>query len=250
MYYVAVGVLIFSVFFLFAGGLTRTVEALIGAPPRWSTVLNPVGLVLYPLALVFGLVFVEHPPAGTGGSVPGAVDNLSGSALAVAVGRVLRRHPELVPPGVEVRLVSFACEEAGVRGSTRYVRAHLEELKRSGAVCVNFDSIADPEVQIFKTDCNGVVRHSPRVVEALQRAAEAAGVPHRVARFPFGGGGSDALAFSRAGVEAACLYSMRVPSQMVEFYHQRFDTPDKLSREGTRNALVVALASLGFLFED
>ena len=56
-----------------------------------------------------------------GGVVPGAVDNLAASALAAALARRLANNPASVPPGVEIRFISFGGEEAGLRGSRRYV---------------------------------------------------------------------------------------------------------------------------------
>ena len=136
-------------------------------------------LLAYPMApaVAFGLFAIRGTEGG--GNVPGAVDNLSGSAVAVALCRFLVRHPGCVPGGTEVRFVSFGSEEAGLRGSRRYVARHLEELKRLDARLLNVEMVAHPEVGILRSDLNGVVKHSPENVRSVAAAARRAGVPTR-----------------------------------------------------------------------
>ena len=59
--------------------------------------------------------------------VLGAFDNLSGVAIVSGIGKYLRdnkNNPEIFPRNTRVLLISFGCEEAGLRGSRRYVEAH------------------------------------------------------------------------------------------------------------------------------
>jgi hypothetical protein len=106
--------------------LVQLVELAAGRVPSVGT-LRTV-LLVWPIAasIVVGLTFTRGKRGG--GVVPGAVDNLAASAVAVALCRHVVRHPELVPPGTEIRFVSFGAEEAGVRGSRRYVARHRAEL--------------------------------------------------------------------------------------------------------------------------
>lgn len=80
---------------------------------------------------IFGLFFTHGTK--NGGIVPGAVDNLSASAVAVALCRILIANPALIPADTEVRFISFGAEEAGLRGSRRYVERHLDDLRRLDA---------------------------------------------------------------------------------------------------------------------
>jgi hypothetical protein len=83
-------------------------------------------------------------------------------------------------------------------------------------------------------------------VAELKGAAEAAGIPHKTAPFPFGGGGTDTMRFSERGIKAATLYSMKVPGQMVRFYHtprddhSLYENPEQQRALG--NALAICLA--------
>ena len=112
--------------------------------------------------------------------MPGAVDNLSASALAVAMCRFLVQNPSFIPDDTEIRFISFGSEEAGLRGSRRYVARHLDELKRLDARLLNFEMVAHPEINILTADVNGTVKNSPEMVNSVVAAAERAGVPYKV----------------------------------------------------------------------
>lgn len=190
-------------------------------------------------ALVFAFFFLGS--GKNGGTVPGAADNLSGSALAISVGRILKQNPEIIPPHTEIRLISFGSEEAGMRGSLRYVEKHLGELKEHDAELCNFETVICPVITILTSDCNGFVRNSRHVVDALAEAARRAEVPHRIKPFPFGGAGTDASPFSAAGIKASCLLPLKYPGQMVKFYHQPSDNYDILTPEPLINTLKIAI---------
>jgi hypothetical protein len=79
------------------------------------------------------------------------------------------------------------------------------------------------------------------MVNSLVAAAERAGVPYRVQPGPAGAAGTDAGAFSRAGLKAATLMPFQMPQQLVAFYHQTWDRPEVLSIEPLWNVLKLAL---------
>ncbi|HSR33463.1 MAG TPA: M28 family peptidase, partial [Anaerolineae bacterium] len=183
-------------------------------------------LLVYPIApsILFALFLSRGWK--NGGIVPGAADNLSGSALTVAMCRFLVKNPAYIPDDTEIRFVSFGSEEAGCRGSRRYVARHLDELKRLDARLLNYETIAHPEPFILTSETNGTVKNSPEMVNGVVAAAERAGVPYKVQSATLGTG-SDAGPFSRAGLKATTLIGFRIP-QMVRFYHQKWDTPEVL----------------------
>jgi hypothetical protein len=239
-YFIAEGILILGLAVFTAGLLLRWLSLVFAWPMDWlASGFQWYIWISLPVTLFIDFTFTERGKGG--GSVPGAIDNLSAVAILLMIGRVLARHPEWIPADTEIRLASFGCEEAGARGSRAYVRAHEAELKATDAVFINFESIHDPEIEIFTTDRNGTIRNSPDVVAALDMAADAAGVPHRVSPFPFAGGGTDALSFREKGIRAGCLFGMKVPSQMVAFYHQPSDNYDKINPAALGNALRIAL---------
>ncbi len=221
----------------------RLFTLLAGVPADWVvSLLIVTSWTLFPFAIVVAVFFAES--GKDGGKVPGASDNLAAVSIVLAIGRILKRHPELVPASTEIRLVSFGCEEAGERGSMAYARRHLAELHSADAVVINFESICRPHMSIFTSDRNNMVRNDPGLVASVAGAAKATGVPHDVKPFYFGGGGTDTLPFSAMGIKATTLFSMKVPEQMAEFYHQPYDTPDKVPVEALSNALKIAIAFL------
>ncbi|GAB4306551.1 MAG: hypothetical protein Kow0069_03430 [Promethearchaeota archaeon] len=244
-YYVMMGFIFMGIFSVFLASVAQVfLAAFVPANVvRFGSVMDYACLVLAPLALVAATFFVDT--GKDGGTVPGANDNLSGVALAVAVGRFLKRHPEIHPPGVEIRVVSFGSEEAGTRGSKRYVAAHLEELEAGSAACCNFDTLATERISIFTTDRNSTLRLDRALAEELGAAAEAAGVSHSVQPFPVFGGGTDALSFAERGIRATTLYAMELPGDMTAWYHQPADDLSQVNRNALRNALRVVVQWLG-----
>ncbi len=240
-YYLAVVTLFIGLAGLFALTLIQFAGAISGSTGLVETGRIGWPLLVYPIvpAIVFAFFFVGSDKDG--GVVPGAADNLSACALSLAMARFLRNNPEYIPADTEIRLASFGSEEAGLRGSRRYVERHLEELKKNDVRLLNLETVTHPRVKILTSDVNGFVKNDPDMVDSVKRAAERAGVPFAVAPFPFGGGGTDAGSFSRAGLKATCLLPFQVPGQMVKFYHQRNDSPEILTLEPLLNVLKVSL---------
>jgi hypothetical protein len=193
-------------------------------------------MLAYPIvpSILFSVFF--NRGRKNGGTVPGAVDNLSGSALAVAMCRFLVNNPSYIPDDTELRFVSFGSEEAGLRGSRRYVERHLDELKRLDARLLNFEMVAHPEITILTSDANGTVKNSLEMVRCVAAAAQRAGVPYKV-RSASLGNVTDAGSFSQAGLQATTLLPFKFPQQMVAFYHQKWDGPEVLTIEPLSNVL-------------
>jgi hypothetical protein len=197
-------------------------------------------LLVYPIvpSIIFAMFF--NRGRKDGGTVPGAADNLSASALGVALCRFLVKNPSYIPADTEIRFVSFGSEEAGLRGSRRYVERHLDELKRLDARLLNFETVAHPKIAILTTDV-GSVKNSPEMVKSVVAAAERAGVPYKGTTYPFGGGASDAGSFSQAGLKATTLLPFKMPQQIVAFFHQKRDRPEILTIDPLFNVLKLAL---------
>lgn len=197
-------------------------------------------LLIYPIvpAIIYALFLTRGRK--NGGIVPGAADNLSACATAVATCRFLVQNPDLIPDETEIRFISFGSEEAGQRGSRRYVQRHLEELNRLEARVLNYEVVAHPEISILDSDLNGTVKCSPLMVKSVVAAAERARVPYKVGSASIGNG-SDAAPFCRAGLNALTVLLFKVPQQQMAFYHQDRDTHEVLTLEPFINALKLTL---------
>jgi hypothetical protein len=193
-------------------------------------------MLVYPTvpSVIFGMFF--NRGRKNGGTVPGAADNLSASALAVALCRFLVNNPSYIPADAEIRFVSFGSEEAGLRGSRCYVQRHLDELRSLDVRLLNFETVAHPEITILTSDVNGTVRNSPEMVQSVVAAAERAGVPYKV-KSAMLGVANDSGTFSQAGLKATTLLPFKMPQQIVAFYHQKWDRPEILTIEPLLNVL-------------
>jgi hypothetical protein len=196
-------------------------------------------LLIYPIvpSIIYAVFFARG--SKNGGSVPGAADNLSACSLVLAICRFLMRNPSFIPDDTEIRFITFGSEEAGVRGSRRYVQRHLDELKRLDVRLLNFETIVHREIAILTSESSGSVKNSPEMVKSVVTAAQRAEIPFTVQPATLGTG-SDAGPFSRAGLKATTLLGFKV-QQMVAFYHQERDTPEILTIEPLLNVLRLAL---------
>jgi len=196
-------------------------------------------------------LFFFVPLGDKGNVVPGAVDNLSSCSVIVGLGRYIKKHKEIIPKNTEIRLISFGCEESGLRGSRRYCKAHLEELKKYNAVVVNMDGLETPDgFHIIEYEPTTRTRHSEEVIEKLLKATELVGI--KAKRFGAGkmektlgrlSGGSDAAVFSQAHIKAGFLNSADWKHRS-NYYHQDTDTPDKIKKGTLENALKICIAFL------
>jgi len=212
----------------------------------WTT----IWLLIIGTPCFIGLFFFV-PLGDKGNVVPGAVDNLSSCSVIVGLGRYIKNQKGIIPKNTEIRLISFGCEESGLRGSRRYCSAHLEELKEYDTVVVNMDGLETPDgFHIIEYEPTTRTRHSEEVIQKLLKASEFAGIQAK--RFGTGklektlgrlSGGSDAAAFSKANIKAAFLNSADWKHRS-NYYHQATDTPDKIRKGTLENALKICIAFL------
>jgi len=155
--------------------------------------------------------------------VDGAQDNLSGVAVACAIGKQLSenrlRH-------TLVRVVSFGSEETGLRGSAAYVRTHWGDLRSQPHHIINLDGILDIDnMHIVTSEPSIPARHDADLNGRLVRAFEANGLPPKLAAIPVGA--TDAASFSRRGIPATSIVGLPM-DRLHPTYHTRLDTIDCL----------------------
>lgn len=183
--------------------------------------------------------------------VPGAIDNLSAVAVILGLGKYLKTHKQIIPNNTEIRLISFGCEEAGLRGAYRYATRHLEELKKKDAEIINMDGIqSDEKFYIIEYEPTTRTRHSPEVVQKINKSADL--VDLNIKRFGSGfiekligqiSGGTDATAFSKVKIKAATFASMDF-SKFLSFHHQPTDNIEIVNKIALTNALKICIGYL------
>lgn len=199
---------------------------------------------------IIGLYFFV-PLGNKGNVVPGAVDNLSSCSVVQGIGRYLKNHRDIIPRNTEIRLVSFGCEEAGLRGAYRYVASHLEELKRYDTSVVNMDGLETPDgFHIIEYEPTTRTRHSEEIIQKLLIAtrlvdvnAKRLGAGKLEKTIGWLSGGSDAAVFSQSGIKAGFLDSTDWQTRS-SYYHQSSDTFDKIKKGTLETALKVCIGYL------
>lgn len=185
-----------------------------------TTAGHLLGVLFVLLAPITVVYFSLHGPT----LVDGAIDNLSGVAIADAVGRhcAQARAQGRGLRRTRLRLISFGSEEAGLKGSYAYARAYARQLGAEGAVLINVDSIRSAESLFIATsEPNLLVRYPPWLVACLTAAFQAAGVPVRTAAVTIGA--SDGASFARRGLPAVTIFGLN-PKRLDPTYHTRLDT--------------------------
>lgn len=179
--------------------------------------------------------------------VTGANDDLSGCMVSAAVLKFMDAN-NIRFENTEVVALMAGGEEAGLRGSKAWAKAHADEMKADGieTVFVSLDTIREIDfMAIYDKDMTGMVKNDKRVAALLQKAAKNVGhdVPIKAIEL----GSTDAAAISQAGIPASAFTAMD-PSP-ARYYHTRLDTEDNLDPKMLETGLKIALEA-AFMFDE
>jgi hypothetical protein len=199
-------------------------------------------IAFIPIILVYVLFHTYHP-------VQGAFDNLSGVAAVLGIGKFLsenRNDSEIFPRHTKIYLISFAGEEAGLRGAKRYISAHYSELIEEGTLVVNMDGIAKRDAVFILDKEPGIgANHDPKLYQPLFAVAKKLNSNPRIASLPFGA--TDAAAFSKKGISAASMGALDFRNELPPYYHTRLDTPENIEKEALGQFVEICIEYLKHL---
>ncbi|MEX2682255.1 MAG: leucine-rich repeat domain-containing protein [Candidatus Sigynarchaeota archaeon] len=68
-------------------------------------------------------------------------DTLEPMAVLIGIGHYLKQHPDIIPYGLEIRLVSFGCGTIGALGAYNYVKRHRDEFIALDGKNINIDIV-------------------------------------------------------------------------------------------------------------
>ena len=237
-------IFLFLTILAFAVGFSIIYEAFFNIA-IWFLIIGGIPLI----ALLFFTT-----PGERANKVPGAVDNLSAVAVVLGLGRYLKKNKDIIPKNTEIRLISFGCEEAFLRGAYRYVAAHLDELKEHNTECINIEIIQNTDkIIILNYEPTTRTRHSEELVQKVYKAVELVDIKAKISRM--GGdsplerligitsGGTDATAFSKSDIKA-CTITSGDFLEISEYWHTPRDTFDKIKQGSLENALRVCIGYL------
>ena len=179
--------------------------------------------------------------------VTGANDDLSGCLVSAAVLKFMDAN-NIRFENTEVVALMAGGEEAGLRGSKAWAKAHADEMKADGVetVFVALDTIREIDfMAIYDKDMTGMVKNDKRAANLVQTAAKNMGydVPIKAIEL----GSTDAAAISQAGIPATAFTAMD-PSP-ARYYHTRLDAEDNLDPRMMETGLKIALET-AFLFDE
>jgi aminopeptidase YwaD len=172
---------------------------------------------------------------------PGAGDNLNATSMAVTISQYLASQQEAGQPLVHTRVVLLSTdgEEIGQRGAGEFVRRHRQDLTTIPTSVVNIDSVyRAADLMVLTRDRNSTLRLSADMAGELSELARSIGVALRVSPLPFGGGGTDAGPFARAGVRATSIIGVSTAIIGAErTYHTSRDLTASIDPEAVADVL-------------
>ena len=170
-------------------------------------------------------------------SVPGASDNLSGCYVGMAVVKALD-EAKVRFENTEVVVICSGSEEAGLRGSKAYAKAHEKELKEIPTCVVALDTFRDLETMaVYHRDLSGTLQHHEGTKVLVHDACANCGFDVKYESIYIGG--SDAASFTQRGIPATGFAAM--DPAPPRYYHTRLDTPENLRPEAIKAGIEIMI---------
>ena len=174
---------------------------------------------------------------------PGANDNLTGTYAAVCAIRMLDMAGVELENTEVVAMITDG-EEAGLKGTKAWAKAHKDEYENEGVetavICV--DTLCDLEyLNVYSRDMNSLVKNDADLSNLVLEAGKEAGYEDMKLGSVFMGA-SDAAAFSKAGIKATALAAM--DPAPADYYHNRRDSADRLNPEAIEAGYKVILSTI------
>jgi Zn-dependent M28 family amino/carboxypeptidase len=199
-------------------------------------------LVFIPIILAYILFHTYNP-------VYGAFDNLSGVSVVLGIGKFLaenKNNAEIFPKNTKIYLISFAGEEAGLRGAKRYIEVHYNQLKEEGTIVVNMDGIGKKDLIIIHDKEPGIgAKHDPRIYKPILEIAKSINPKAKLSPLPFGA--TDGAAFSKKGISAVSIGGLNLKDELPPYYHTRLDTPETVDKEALGQFVKICLKYLKYI---
>ena len=176
--------------------------------------------------------------------IDGAQDNLSSIAIALDCAKMISGHhsqSESIPlKHTRIKIVSFGSEEAGLRGSTAYVKDYFNELKTENAVLINLDGIMKVnELVIVTSELATFVRYPAYLIKKMEKAFSTCHQPIKKNIHIIGA--TDGSAFGMKGLPAITLIGQNI-HHLHESYHTRLDTIEHVENEALIKTRDIILA--------
>lgn len=153
---------------------------------------------------------------------PGAMDNLTGVGMSLLMAKHYRENPEELPSNCRIIVAGLGCEEAGLKGSIAFMKAHKGDNDLLiNPYFINLDSFRDYEhFNVVAGDAWLMTKFTPELIEMGVESMKEAGLNPSVIKNPVGG--CDSTPIVRAGYKTVTL-NAQVPTT-TDYYHTYNDT--------------------------
>lgn len=221
-------------------GVVGVVSVIIGSLLRffagmWSVVKPEamatgyyIFLLITPLLFIYGLyslcIYLTHDKKKAS---PGAMDNLTGVGASIFMGKYFKDNPDKLPDNCRVIIASLGSEEAGLKGSEAFMKAHAGDKDLLiNPYFFNIDSLRDYDhFNAVKGDSWLMSKFDNDMKNMLVKAFENAGVKPNIIVNPVGG--CDSTPICRAGYKTITFAAQK--PDVTDYYHTYRDTCDGLN---------------------
>lgn len=220
-------------------GVVGVVSIIIGSLLRFivdmPSVVKPEGmalplylfLLITPLLFIPGIyslcIYLTHDKKKAS---PGAMDNLTGVGASIFMGKYFKENPDKLPDNCRVIIASLGSEEAGLKGSEAFMKAHAGDKDLLiNPYFFNIDSLRDYDhFNAVKGDAWLMTKFDDDMKNMLVKAFENAGVKPNIISNPVGG--CDSTPICRAGYKTITFAAQK--PDVTDYYHTYRDTCDGL----------------------
>lgn len=184
-----------------------------------------VAYVLAGLTLISSAVLGNYLTWDKKKASPGAMDNLTGVGYSMFMAEYFKNNPDKHPSSCRIVCAALGSEEAGLKGSEAFVKAHKNDPSFANAYVVNIDSIRDYEhFNVIKGDLWLGSKFDKELIDASLQSMKEAGHEAKVIYNPVGG--CDSTPFYRGGYKTVTLIAQN--PNITDYYHTSKDTYDNL----------------------
>lgn len=208
-------------------------------PEEMATALY-LFLLITPLLFVYGLyslcIYLSHDKKKAS---PGAMDNLTGVGASILMGKYFKENPDKLPDNCRIIIASLGSEEAGLKGSEAFMKAHAgDEKLLVNPYFFNIDSLRDYEhFNAVKGDSWLMSKFDDDMKNMLVKAFENAGVKPNIIVNPVGG--CDSTPICRAGYKTITFAAQK--PDVTDYYHTYRDTCDGLNMNTLEKSVDIIL---------
>jgi hypothetical protein len=209
-------------------------KIMIQIPLVVDIILFVIMIAPVPILIPFGLKVISKT------SVMGANDNLSALAVCLTIAQYFS-NPKNKLTNSELWIVSFGCEEIGIRGSKRFVTKYLEKIKNAYSINLDLVGGKNCHIHVVTKEEMGAIKLSTEICDILQEASRKVNIP--VTRGPvmcF----TDSMAFTMKKVKSAALLGLLPDQNMPQFYHTIDDIPENIDPSVMGECLEICLQAM------